>query len=71
MFDPPSQQWSSQQTSGTAPAPITDPCVVGAQSDNNTYEVRVNASTPFTNAAYTTNPRFSCTVVLVEHLSIQ
>lgn len=66
MYDPSSQQWSSQQTSGTAPVPITDPCTVVAQSDNNTYEARINASVPLAYAAYTTIPRFSCTAAKVE-----
>lgn len=71
MYDPSSQQWSSQQTSGTAPAPITDPCAVGAQSDNNTYEVKINASIPLAYAAYTTIPRFSCTAGWVGPLRTQ
>lgn len=39
MFDPSSRQWASQQTSGTVPMPVTNPCVVGVQGDNNSYEV--------------------------------
>lgn len=40
MFDPISQQWSAQKASGTQPSAATWPCVVGAQGDNDTYEVR-------------------------------
>lgn len=40
MFDPTSQRWSSQKVSGTKPSPATLPCTIGAQGDNNTYEVR-------------------------------
>lgn len=39
IFDPFSQQWSSQEVSGTKPSPVVDPCVVGVQGDNNTYEI--------------------------------
>lgn len=39
MFDPASQQWSSQEVSGTKPSPVLNPCIVGIQGDENTYEV--------------------------------
>ena len=39
MFEPISQQWSAQVASGKAPPPILDPCMVGIQGDNDTYEV--------------------------------
>ena len=40
IFDPISQQWSSQEVTGAKPSPVLSPCVVGAQGDNNTYEVK-------------------------------
>ena len=40
MFDPSSQQWSFQQISGEKSAPVSGPCVVGAPSDDDTYEIR-------------------------------
>ena len=39
IFDPSSQQWGSQRTSGTIPVPVINPCVVGVEGDDNTYEV--------------------------------
>lgn len=45
MFDPLSQQWSSQEVSGTKPSQVINPCVVGVQRDDNTYEVRRTART--------------------------
>lgn len=39
MFDPISQEWSSQSVTGTRPQPATAPCVVGVQGDYGTYEV--------------------------------
>ena len=44
IFDPISQQWSTQQVSGTKPSPVVNPCVVGVLGDDNTYEVRHNQS---------------------------
>ena len=41
IFDPQSQEWSVQTTSGDKPAPLQNPCVVGLQGDNNTYEVSI------------------------------
>jgi hypothetical protein len=38
MFEPVSQQWKWQQTSGAIPNAVTRPCVVGANSGNGTYE---------------------------------
>lgn len=60
IFDPFSQQWSSQEVSGTKPSPVVDPCVVGVQGDNNTYEVRYNHNRTVTKA-YQIIYRFSCT----------
>lgn len=39
MYEPASQQWQSQTTTGDAPLPLMNPCVVGLEGDNNTYEV--------------------------------
>ncbi|KAL6721484.1 hypothetical protein ACLMJK_000588 [Lecanora helva] len=39
IFDPSTQRWSSQEVSGTKPSQAVSPCVVGAQGDNNTYEI--------------------------------
>lgn len=39
MYEPVSQQWRSQEVSGTLPSPVTNPCVVGVPGDNETYEV--------------------------------
>ncbi len=39
MFDPLSQQWSSQEVSGTTPDPVVHTCVVGVKGDDDTYEV--------------------------------
>lgn len=39
LFEPVSQQWRKQEVSGTPPAPVTNPCVVGVEGDNGTYEV--------------------------------
>ena len=44
MFDPISQQWSSQEVSGAKPSSVLSPCVVGAQGDNDTYEVNMTAT---------------------------
>lgn len=41
IFDPVSQQWLSQSTSGTRPFPIFHNCVAGVQGDNDAYEVRI------------------------------
>lgn len=51
MFDPTSRQWASQQTSGTVPMPVTNPCVVGVQGDNNTYEVCIGCQLTFVRTA--------------------
>lgn len=40
IYEPGSMEWKSQATTGTVPPPVTDPCVVGVQGDNGTYEVR-------------------------------
>ncbi|KAK5165294.1 uncharacterized protein LTR77_009392 [Saxophila tyrrhenica] len=39
MFDPWSQQWLSQSTSGQAPASVQYPCAVGLEGDDDTYEI--------------------------------
>ena len=39
MFEPTLQQWATQAASGSKPTPLHNPCVVGAQGDNGTYEV--------------------------------
>lgn len=39
IFDPVSQQWSWQEVTGAKPSSVQSPCVVGAQGDNDTYEV--------------------------------
>ena len=38
FYDPTSQRWAFQKTSGSSPAPSINACVVGAQGDNDTYE---------------------------------
>ena len=50
MFDPISQQWSSQEVSGAKPSSVLSPCVVGAQGDNNTYEVKNDRNLKMTKA---------------------
>ena len=40
MYEPQSQQWRSQSTTGQIPSPVLNPCVVGVEGDNGTYEVR-------------------------------
>lgn len=38
--DPLSQQWAFQKATGDIPLPVQFPCVVGAEGDSGTYEVR-------------------------------
>ena len=40
MYEPFSQEWKWQQTSGDIPAGVARPCVVGVDSGNGTYEAR-------------------------------
>ena len=70
MFEPLSQQWSSQEVSGTKPSPVVDPCLVGVQGDNNTYEVRYTHNR-FETKAYETLYRFSCTAAALLTLTTQ
>lgn len=42
MFEPASQQWKWQQTTGTIPGPVARPCAVGVDSGNGTYEASVS-----------------------------
>ena len=60
MFDPLSREWSSQQTSGTVPMPVTNPCVVGVHGDNNTYEVCIDTQFTFMRVAKS-DPRYFST----------
>lgn len=46
MFDPESQQWSHQTTSGPKPRIAESPCVVGIQGDDDTYEVQNTITWP-------------------------
>ncbi|KAG8531938.1 uncharacterized protein KY384_003574 [Bacidia gigantensis] len=39
VFDPISQQWSIQRTTGTKPQAAKNPCVVGVPGDDGTYEI--------------------------------
>ena len=39
MFEPVLQQWRKQEVTGSPPPPVTVPCVVGLEGDNDTYEV--------------------------------
>lgn len=41
MYDPQSQQWSTQEASGDIPLPVLNPCVTGLAGDDGTYEVRI------------------------------
>ncbi|KAF9872633.1 kelch repeat protein [Colletotrichum karsti] len=45
FMDPVTDVWYSQKTSGTAPAPRQWHCAVGAQGQNNTYEIFVFGGT--------------------------
>ena len=63
IFEPISQQWSSQDVSGAKPSSVLSPCVVGAQGDNNTYEVK-NDRNITVNTAYKTICRSFCTAAL-------
>ena len=65
IFDPISQQWSSQEVSGAKPSSVVGSCVVGAQGDNNTYEVNNDRSLTVTKA-YRPTHRFFCMVALVK-----
>lgn len=65
IFEPISQQWSSQEVSGAKPSPVLSPCVVGAQGDNNTYEV-MNDRNPTETEAYKPTHRFFCMVALAK-----
>ena len=64
IFDPMSQQWSWQEVSGATPSSVLSPCVVGAQGDNNTYEVKNDRNLTVT-TAYKTTCRFFCTAALL------
>lgn len=70
IFEPTSQQWSSQEVSGAKPSSVLSPCVVGAQGDSNTYEVtnRRNLTEP---EAYKPTHRFFCMVVLAKTPMLQ
>lgn len=39
IFEPISQQWTTQVTTGKQPEPLQSQCLVGAKGDNGTYEV--------------------------------
>ncbi|QIW95224.1 hypothetical protein AMS68_000742 [Peltaster fructicola] len=39
MFDPVTQQWRIQRTTGSIPQPNRNPCLVGVPGDNGTYEL--------------------------------
>ena len=70
MFDPISQQWSSQEASGAKPSSALSPCVVGAQGDNNTYEVKRDRNLTVA-TAYKTTYRSFCTAALLKIPMIQ
>ena len=70
IFDPISQQWSSQEVSGAKPSSVLSPCVVGAQGDNNTYEVKNDRNLTVTKA-YKTTYRFFCMAALLRTPMIQ
>ena len=70
IFDPISQQWSSQEVSGAKPSSALSPCVVGAQGDNNTYEVMKNRNLTVV-TAYKTTYRSFCTAALLKIPMIQ
>lgn len=40
IFEPDSQKWAAQSVSGTIPPAFQNACMVGAQGDNGTYEVK-------------------------------
>lgn len=40
IYEPSSRRWAAQSTSGSAPPGFEDGCMVGAQGENGTYEVR-------------------------------
>ena len=65
IFDPISQQWSWQEVSGAKPFSVINPCVVGAQGDNNTYEVN-NVRSLTVTKAYKPTHRYSCMAALVK-----
>jgi hypothetical protein len=44
MFDPWTQQWRSQATTGDVPGETENACVVGAEGDEGTYEVQTSSS---------------------------
>ncbi|KAM0327209.1 hypothetical protein ACHAQA_006343 [Verticillium albo-atrum] len=53
FFDPVTQVWHAQTTSGTAPARREWPCTVGAEGLNGTYEIFVHGGrNPANNAVY-------------------
>ena len=70
IFDPVSQEWSSQEVTGAKPSPVVSPCVVGAQGDNNTYEVKNDRNLTVT-TAYRATYRFSCTAGLLKTPMVQ
>ena len=70
IFDPISQEWSSQEVTGAKPSPVLNPCVVGAQGDNGTYEVKYDRNITVT-TAYKTTYRFSCTAALLKTQMVQ
>ena len=70
IFEPISQQWSSQEVSGAKPSSVLSPCVVGAQGDNNTYEVKNDRNLTETEA-YKPTHRFFCMVALAKTPMLQ
>ena len=70
FFEPISQQWSSQEVSGSKPSPVIAPCVVGVQGDNSTYEV-VNDRDFTTTKANRSTRRFSCMADMLMTPTIQ
>ena len=70
IFEPMSQQWSSQEVSGDKPSSVVSSCVVGAQGDNNTYEVYNDRSLTVIQAYKPTHRSF-CMVALVKTRMLQ